>query len=396
MIELLVGLILRFLSKLDSGAKEFIEPVLRRVGKVIEDSLFFRGLERFLDFFDGIKLRSFFLGNFLAPWKIVSLYFVFYSLLAIVSQVPIMDIRNWVFGILLFGLSTVLIAGSSYFFGKREYRTKASGHLGYGLILIGIVGLLVNYSWVGFPILKAGARVFYHNLGWMIFFNCFVIGSALLSVKAKNLGVIFALMGLGILLNFPSGFRTDLMVALAAVLIPAWKSGIISTKKIVGLGVLLVPGVFLVKALLIGSGDVSYIVSARAGFTYYTLENVLGQTSIWGQPRLALNLFLQLIGVKVIQIGSIAGEATVNLPRFYTSTFAGPLWISFGFLGVVVGSLIFGYLLGRSYGSKSPWGMAFYGILVGISLIWMETGPLQLYFLGTCLVLFLLILGKKV
>lgn len=395
MIELLTGLVVGFLKKIDKGSKEILEPALERASKAVEGSLVFQGLKRFLEWVDGLKARSFFLGNFLAPWKIIMLYFFFYTLLALISQVPTLNFGSWVWGIALFGLSSLLIAGSAYWFGKKKYKANSNGSLGYGLLMIGIVGLLINYSWIGFPILKEGARLYYHNINWMIFFNCFVIGIALLAAKSKSLGMVFTLLGLGILLNFPSGFRTDLIVAIAAVILPAWRTGVLSTKKVAGLGILLVPIVFLVKAVLIGSGDVSYIVSARAGFTYYTLENVLAETGIWGEPRLALNLFLQLLGVKVIQIGAVAGEATVNLPRFYTSTFAGPLWIGFGWLGVVVGSLIFGFLLGRTYASESPWGNAFYALLVGIALIWMETGPLQLYFLGTCFLALLLIMAKK-
>lgn len=398
MIERVAGLLVGLLKKADESSKGIVEPAVERVSAAIEKSFLFRVLSGFLDWVDGIGLKSYFLGNFLAPWKLVMLYFFFYTLLALVSQVPTFSFGGWAGGIALFGASSALIAGSAYYFAgrKREDRASSNGSLGYGLLLIGVLGLLVNYSWVGFPILNSGMRAFYHNVGWMMFFNCFVIGVALLAGKADKLGRVFALLGLAVLINFPSGFRTDLIVALAAVLVPAWRSGVLSTKKLAGLGVVLFPIVFLVKALLIGSGDVSYIVSARAGFTYYTLENVLLKTGVWGEPRLALNLFLQLLGVKVIQIGAVAGEATVNLPRFYTSTFAGPLWIGFGLLGVVVGSLLFGYLLGRTYASKTAWGKAFYGLLVGIGLIWMETGPLQIYFLGTCLLLGLLIRAKKV
>jgi len=395
MISIFASLVLGFLERADNAAQWLVKPLLRKAARTFEQSIFFRALARFLEWADRRNPRTFFLSNFLAPWKLVLLYFFFYTLLALASPVPTFNMAAWKAGIALFGFSSLLIAASAYYFGRKPREVKAKGSFGYGLLLIGIIGLLVNYSWIGFPILGAANRAFYHNVGWMVFFNSFIIGLAMVAVRTKKVSEIFALIGLALLLNFPSGFRTDLVVSLAAILVPAWKNRLLSGKKIVALGALLLPIVILVKVVLISSGDLGFIIPARAGFTLYTLENVLLKTPIWGQPRLALNLLLQLIGVRVIQIGAVAGEATVNLPRFYTSTFAGPLWIGFGWLGVLGGSLVFGWLLGRTYSSTSPWGKGFYGLLFGIALIWMETGPLQIYFLGTALLAALLIAAKK-
>jgi len=398
MISRLVFWLSGVMKRVDSSSELLLRPVFLRFSSYLGGSVFFRLLCWYLGLFNRLKVGSFLFRGFLNPWKLLVFYALVYLCMAFVSPVPVLRSSFWLRGILVFVFGVGLIGLSAYFFSRKELKLGPGGGYGYGFLLLGALGLMVNYTWIGLPILSDSLRPYYHNAFWMVAFNLFFVGLALLSTKLKKLEQVIALLMVAFVFTFPSGFRTDLIVAMGSVLVGAWSAGVMDQKKIFGLALLVVPLTVVLKSILIGSLDVGYIMTSRAGFSFYTLGNIMENVGVWGigHGKYYFNLVSQLGGASVVQLGSFAGEFTVNMPRFYTSTFVGPLWVDSGIIGVVLGCVLFGYLLGRAVSAKCPLGMSLYAILLSVAFIWMETGPVQIYFIGMCVLVALVMFGKEV
>ncbi|RLG39409.1 MAG: hypothetical protein DRO01_05645, partial [Thermoproteota archaeon] len=185
-----------------------------------------------------------------SPVLAVPLAYALYLALALVSPLPIVDLKLWVAGIALW---TAAVA--AYSLGARAAISKTSAsavvrlggegllHFSLPLLVAGGVGLLVNYLRLGaIPLLYPELRR--HDAFWMVSYDAYLLGlSALvawLSSAAGQKGSIrredaliacVGLMVVSLALTFPSGFRLDVVVALGTLIVAMWLGGLIKVRQ---------------------------------------------------------------------------------------------------------------------------------------------------------------------
>ncbi len=344
-----------------------------------------------------------------SPVLAVPLAYAAYLALALVSPLPIVDLRVWVAAIALW---TAAVA--AYSLGARAAISRGPGvavirlshegllHFSLPLLVAGGAGLMVNYLRLGaIPLLYPELRR--HDAFWMISYDMYLLGlSALVawlssrvrrdgSVRREDALIVCAgLMGISLALTFPSGFRLDVVVALGTLVVAMWLGGLIKVRHV--LAYLAVPGLLLFtfqKVILMAraglTGDAYYVLVSRAGFTLYSLTLVLKAYSPWGMTYgvlLFINPLLTMLGIPRPLVGALTGEAVVGLPVAYTTSMVGPIWIDFGAFGVVAVPLVLGAIAGgvlRLARSGDSAAKVLYPILLSASLVWIESGPVHPY-----------------
>lgn len=383
-----------------SGAGLRIERSIKRSARILERSFPYRSFVGVLSLADSFSWSSsLFRGDFFSPWNFLAAYSFLYLLLAYTSFIPVLSYSTWAVSAALFllGVSlTVLSAGVFAGLGLK-WRRFDFAREGRGLLAVGTLAVLLNYLVVGVPILSASLRTAFHNAFYQLFFIAFVLGLALTAARLRRMSEVFALAAFGGALSFLSGFRTDFIMSVAPVLLTAVYTGVLNVRRLFFLLALLFSSALLLKVILLFSGGsgagVDALVGGRAGFTFYVLGSVYEACGFsgCGNGVLFLNSFLQFFAHRIV-IGGFGAEFSSWLPRFFTSSFVGPLLLDGGVVGIVIGSFFVGSVLGALYSlKKSGFFAALYSVAIWYSFIWIETGPIQPYFLALHLLFIFLI-----
>lgn len=398
--SLVAGSLLYFV-RLFAGAGFGLEAGLKKAAGVLERTSAYRFLLWAISLADGLGWkRSVFRGDFFAPWNLLSAYSLLYLLLAYSSFIPILSYSTWFVSAALFLFGISLVVSSAWLVSRLRLGCDAFDFkaVGSGLLAIGTGAVLANYLLVGLPLLDPSMRTAFHNGPYQAFFVFFVLGLALTAAGLRKVSEVFVLAAFGGALSFFSGFRTDFILAVAPVLLTAVYTGVLGVRRLFMLLFALFSSALVLKVVLLLSGGggagLFNLVSGRAGFTFYVLGSVYEVCGLsgCGGGVLILNSFLQFFAHRVL-VGGFGAEFSSWLPRFFTSGFVGPLLLDAGIFGIVVGSVFVGAVLGALYSlRKNVFFAALYSVSLWYSFIWVETGPIQAYFLALHLLFVLLVL----
>ncbi len=370
-----------------------IERAIVRLSRSLDKSKGYALFERALSFTDRINLKSGIIkGDFFAPWNFIALFSLFYLYMAMISPIPIINPASWAASALIFLTSMGVLFGTAKLTARRlkgrqarslDYEKAASA-----MLFAGSAGIILNFLYIGITILQPAIRLYFHNTFYQFFFIVFIIGLALTATKADKPSQLFSLAAYAGALTFLTGFRTDFLISVGPVLLTGVYTGIINARRLIALLALILPGSMLITMLLLASGDsgssLNNLITGRAGFTMYALTSAYENVGLTGTEGggLILNSFTQFFSHRIM-IGGLAAEYSSMLPRYFTSTFAGPLLIDGGILEVLLFSVLVGGILGALYGlRRHPMFAAFYSIAMWYTFIWVETGPIQFYFLA--------------
>jgi len=370
-----------------------IEKALEKAADAAEKTKAYALLESYLNKAETIELKSGLVaGDFFAPWNFLSLFALLYLLMAFVSPIPIIDPAAWATSSLIFLGSMALLFGTAKKVARR-FETLTSKEMDYGkpasaMLFIGSLAIVLNFLYIGIPALEPAARLHFHNTFYQFFFMVFLAGLALTATKTTKLSRLFTLAAYAGALTFLTSFRTDFLLSVGPVLLAGTYTGVLSARKLGAILLMLLPASMLITILLLFSGDsgstLDNLITGRAGFTMYTLTAAYQDAGIWGIAHggLLLNSFTQFFTHRIM-IGGFAAEYSSLLPRYFTSTFAGPLLIDGGILEVAAMALFAGAVLGALYGLRQNKAFAaLYSIAMWYTFIWIETGPIQFYFLA--------------
>lgn len=370
-----------------------IERQIVRTAQALEKNKAYNGFEKALSLTDRIELKSgIFKGDLFAPWNFLALFSLLYIYMALISPIPILNPIHWLISASIFLMAMLALFGSARIaarkIGNRKTREIDYGKTASAMLFAGSAAIILNFLYVGVPALQPAARLYFHNAFYQFFFMVFIIGLALTATKANKQSQLFCLAAYAGTLTFLTGFRTDFIMSIGPVLLTGVYTGVINAKKLAALLVILLPGSMLITMLLLASGDsgssLNNLITGRAGFTMYTLTSAYENTGLTGIAGggLLLNSFTQFFSHRIM-IGGLAAEYSSLLPRYFTSTFAGPLLIDGGLIEVLVISGIAGGILGALYAlRKNPLFTSFYAISMWYTFIWIETGPIQFYFIA--------------
>ncbi len=370
-----------------------IEKALARAADAVEKTRAYAAFESVLNKAETIELKSGLIsGDFFAPWRMLALFSLLYLYLAFVSPIPIINPMSWAVSAIIFLGSMALLFGAAKAMAKR-FETLTARELDYGkpasaMLFIGSLAVILNFLYIGIPALEPAARLHFHNTFYQFFFMVFITGLALTATKASKVPRLLMLAAYAGALTFLTSFRTDFLLSVGPVLLAGTYTGVLSARKLAALLLMLFPVSMLITLLLLYSGDsgstLNNLITGRAGFTMYTLTASYENTGLGGIANggLLMNSFTQFFTHRIM-IGGFAAEYSSLLPRYFTSTFAGPLLIDGGIIEVVLVSLFAGAVLGALYGLRQnkPFA-AMYAIAMWYTLIWIETGPIQFYFLA--------------
>lgn len=370
-----------------------IEKALARAADAAEKTGAYALLETYLNKAETIELKSGLVtGDLFAPWNFLALFSLVYLYLAIISPIPIINPASWAISALIFLGSMALLLGTAKAVAKR-YETFTAKEIDYGkpasaMLFIGSIAIILNFLYIGIPALEPAARLHFHNTFYQFFFMVFLGGLALTAVKTTKMSRLFTLAAYAGLLTFLTSFRTDFLLSVGPVLLAGTYTGVLSARKLTALLLMLLPASMLITMLLLYSGDsgstLNNLVAGRAGFTMYTLTMAYENVGLGGIAHggLLLNSFTQFFTHRIM-IGGFAAEYSSLLPRYFTSTFAGPLLIDGGIIEVAAMAIFAGAVLGALYGLRQNKAFAaMYAIAMWYTLIWIETGPIQFYFLA--------------
>lgn len=383
-----------------SGIGLGIVAAIRRAAALLERTSPYRFFLRAISLADGLSWRSsFFRGDFFAPWNFLLAYSLLYLLLAYSSFIPIISYPLWLASAALFLLGISIVVSSAWLVSRARLgvRDVDFGRAGSGLLAIGTGAVLVNYLLVGLPLADPSLRTAFHNGPYQAFFAVFVLGLALTAAGLRRLSEVFVLAAFGGALSFFSGFRTDFILSVAPVLLTAVYTGVLGVRRLFLLLSAVFSAALLLKVLLLLSGGgagLLNLVGGRAGFTFYVLGAIYDACGLsgCGNGVLILNSLLQFFAHRIM-VGGFGAEFSSWLPRFFTSSFVGPLLLDAGILGIIVGSVFVGSVLGALYSlRRSGLFAALYSVAVWYSFIWVETGPIQAYFIVLHLLFAVLVL----
>lgn len=351
--------------------------------------------------------------NLLSPKVAFPLVFFIYLYSGTTSQVSFIFQRAFLTALLI--LLAVLVA---YFVGidlskkvkvepVKELNPRIIYNFAAGLLIIGILGWIFHYYFLGgLPILNPSLRG--RNLLWMTSFIAFCFGSSLTTgVWCTNTAKgkldrrdfwkrVIALILLIFILIGPNAYRVDLIVPLLAVIVTLTLFKFLRNLKVllIGVGLLFVSAaqkfMFYLQQNKIPS--LMYLTSSRAGFTLYSFSKIVKVSGISGLrggnfflSTLAGDVFFYIFKIPRIR-GEIIGSEVIGFPKALTTTFAGPFVLDFGLLGPVLPAIFLGLLLGLAYKTVQKTDVenrgvpaVLYGLMLSISLIWVESGPARFY-----------------
>ncbi len=382
------------------GLKGVISDIGRHVNQGIEKMGRHRDLKQkpLPGFIGGAKpdsslIRA--LGRFFEPVgfnsaRLVLAVFLLYILASLLSPVPILYPVYWLMGtvLVLIGIFFLWTGGRVYKVkGMVEYRPDYN--LWAGIFLVGILGLLLNYAQVGIPVFNPLARAYYHNVTWSVSMMLYLVGMVATLAKNRNAAAYVLLVIISAALSIPSGFVTDFILFVFPVLFFAYLSGGIRRSRILEALVvcaMLIVGIKYLLMLLGGPGlGIEDMILSRPAFTLYVLSIMVMNVPLMGLTfgMMYANIFLQLLGIPRVLMGSVVGEMVVNMPRFYASSLVGPFYLEFGLIGIMLGCLALGFLAEiphRIYSlTRNRFFLALYCIQLSILLVWVETGVIQYY-----------------
>ncbi|MBM4240600.1 MAG: oligosaccharide repeat unit polymerase [Euryarchaeota archaeon] len=364
---------------------------------------FFKKMYPGSDFISFLK-KSYILKNHIFSPLIVIIAFSIFMILASIPISPILQI-NIIIGFVFFFIFTVIVP-KFILKGRINYikfDSKEINVIGFVLFLIGFIFFLWTVIDIGgVPLLKPSLR---YLLNPKITMPVFLIipGIALISShildrmqkgflsKASAKFRIISLSVICIFLLLILGYRTPIVAIVLIVVIMGYYTKLLEIWEILGgffLTVLIIVGIGYFRSVeeyALGGLSALDFLNIRASFTMHVLDllsNISGYTGFM-HGKLSLSILPgPEIGPRRIIGKLIVWNSEINI----TPTLIGPMLVEFGSLGVAIGMSILGFILGVGYKilqkTKDSFYIMLYAIILGYTLISVETGLLDVNVVG--------------
>lgn len=251
-----------------------------------------------------------------------------------------------------------------------------------GFVALGILLQIINIALLGgIPLFSATLKAKAATKIWLLSYIIFLPSINILLAR-YNRQSHYMLLFIGLVLFVLTGYRTTPIAIMLSALITLYYTRDVDIKYII-LAVLAI-GIVLLAVGFIAVQAISWqhwslnpveLVSYRAAFTLNILSSAIqNQCVTMGNLFYAtLTGFFTHTDPRVL-----VGIATISRNHSITSTIFGPALLDFGILGMIVQMLFLGIVLKTLHSlqsHKKSIFIAFYGILLAQTIIWIETGP---------------------
>jgi len=270
------------------------------------------------------------------------------------------------------------------------------------MVLIGIILQIANFLTLGgIPLFSGVMKAKAATKIWLFSYIFFLIGiNVLLSKYNRKIYYLLLILGLGLFTL--TGYRTTPIAILLSVFITLYYSKNMKIRYQIMFTViiailLIVVGFIAVQAIEWQSWRLNALelISYRAAFTLNILDRTipLASSSHGDLFYYTLTGFFNSVDPRVI-----VGETVLGKSHSITSTIFGPAILDFGWIGMAVQMFLIGLILKLLHIiQKHVKGIAtaIYAIILGQTIIWIETGPTDLvvwlfYLLGIIMIIYYL------
>lgn len=270
------------------------------------------------------------------------------------------------------------------------------------LVFIGIILQIINFSFLGgIPLFSGALKAKAATKIWLFSYIFFIIGINLLFSK-YNRKIYYLLLIIGLGMFTLTGYRTTPIAILLSIFITLYYSKNMKIRHqimftaIIAI-IMIVIGFVAVQAIEWQHWRLNALelISYRAGFTLNILDRAI---PLAGSTHGNLFYYTLTGFFKSVDPRILVGEAVLQQNHSITSTIFGPAILDFGWVGMVIQMFLIGFILKLLHMiQKHVKGIAtaFYGIILGQTIVWIETGPTDLvvwlfYLLGVITIIYYL------
>ncbi|MCL2686975.1 MAG: oligosaccharide repeat unit polymerase family protein [Methanobrevibacter sp.] len=269
-----------------------------------------------------------------------------------------------------------------------------------GIVILGIVFQIINLIYLGgIPLFSGVLKAQAATKLWLFSYIFFIIGINLLLANYDR-KTNYILLIIGLFLFVLTGYRTTPIAILLSVFITLYYSKNIKIKY-----QLIFIAIISILLILIGFIAIQSIewqqwrlnafelISYRAGFTLNILDKA---TRLAGSTNGTLFYYTLTGFFKATDPRVLVGSAVLNQSKSITATIFGPAILDFGTLAMGIQMFLIGLILKLLHILQKhikQIATAFYGIILGQTLIWIETGPTDIvvwifYLIGISIIIY--------
>lgn len=268
------------------------------------------------------------------------------------------------------------------------------------VVIIGILLQVMNLIYLGgIPLFSGTLKAQAATKLWLFSYIFFIIGINLLLAKG-NRKSNYILLIIGLFLFVLTGYRTTPIAILLSVFITLYYSKDIKIKyQLIFLSLI---AILLITIGFIAIQSIEWqhwrlnaleLISYRAGFTLNILDKA---TRLAGSTHGSLFYYTLTGFFNSVDPRVLVGSAVLGESKSITATIFGPAILDFGLLGMSIQMFLIGFILKllhllQKHAKKIA--TAFYGIILGHTIIWIETGPTDIivwifYLIGIAIIIY--------
>ncbi|MBF4469024.1 MAG: oligosaccharide repeat unit polymerase family protein [Methanobrevibacter arboriphilus] len=268
------------------------------------------------------------------------------------------------------------------------------------IILIGLLLQIINFILLGgIPLFSGFLKAEAATKIWLFSYIFFIIGINILLAN-YNRKIYYLLLIIGLGLFALTGYRTTPIAILLSSFITLYYSRNLKIKYQILFGIIIIFLMTIIGFIAVQSIEWQHwrlnaleLISYRAGFTINILDRTI---PLAGSTQGELFYYTLTGFFKSVDPRVLVGQAVLGESHSITSTIFGPAILDFGWVGMSIQMFLIGFILKMLHiiqkHVKST-ATAIYGIILGQTLIWIETGPTDIivwffYILGIITIIY--------
>lgn len=270
------------------------------------------------------------------------------------------------------------------------------------LVIIGILLQVINFILIGgIPLFSGFLKAEAATKIWLFSYIFFIIGINILLAK-YNRKIYYLLLLIGLGLFALTGYRTTPIAILLSSFITLYYSRTLKLKYQILFVIIIIFLMTIIGFIAVQSIEWQHwrlnaleLISYRAGFTLNILDRTI---PLAGSTHGELFYYTITGFFKSVDPRVLVGEAILGESHSITSTIFGPTILDFGLLGMIIQMFLIGFILKMLHIIQKHLkglAIAIYGIILGQTMIWIETGPTDIvvwffYILGIIVIIYYL------
>ncbi len=270
------------------------------------------------------------------------------------------------------------------------------------LVIIGILLQVINFILIGgIPLFSGFLKAEAATKIWLFSYIFFIIGINILLAK-YNRKIYYLLLLIGLGLFALTGYRTTPIAILLSSFITLYYSRTLKLKYQILFVIIIIFLMTIIGFIAVQSIEWQHwrlnaleLISYRAGFTLNILDRTI---PLAGSTHGELFYYTITGFFKSVDPRVLVGEAVLGESHSITSTIFGPTILDFGLLGMIIQMFLIGFILKMLHIIQKHLkglAIAIYGIILGQTMIWIETGPTDIvvwffYILGIIVIIYYL------